>query len=105
MPIVKICRLTKETTVFKKGQKVFLIYLNKDTSAWVMGRYKKKGKWSLAYIHHYKILNPIFEITQDFAYHLYISSRQNFWPEGMNSKMLKFIDPTISLKCRAIKRT
>lgn len=103
MPLVKICRLTKETTVFRKGQKVFLVGLNKDTSAFVIGKYKKKGRWIFSYIHHYKTLNPVFEITQEFAYYLYIMSGQKFWPSGMSGKMLNF--EKNKLKCREIKLT
>lgn len=104
MPSIKICRLKKNTRTFKKGQKVFIAYINStDGSAFVMGRYKKIGRWIFSYIHHYKILTPVFEISQEFAYHLYIMSGQKFWPTGMNGKILKFDNNTF--KCRAIKHT
>lgn len=91
MPYVKICRLTKGTSVFKKGQKLFLHNQLDNKTVFAMGRYKKTGRYISACVHHYKILNPTFEISQDFAYYLYKMSGKFFWPDGM--------------KWRAIKRT
>ncbi len=92
MPFVKICRITKETKCFKKGQKVFLWYLYKDGTAKVLGRIHKKGKWVYSLIHHYKILTPRFEISQDFAYYLFCMSRKFFYADGMilfNKRVIK----------------
>lgn len=93
MPYIKICRLKKDTSVFKKGQKLFLRdhagLNNTKKTVFAMGRYKKTGRYISAYVHHYKILNPRFEITQDFAYYLYRMSGKFFWPDGMKWRAIK----------------
>ena len=44
-------RMTKDTRVFKKGQKVFGRFGTGALAALVRGRYKAKGRWIETWVH------------------------------------------------------
>lgn len=44
--------MLKDTKVFKKGQKVFLIFGTGNLAGLVRGRYKSGGRWVSAWVHY-----------------------------------------------------
>jgi len=48
----KLFKMTKDTKLFKKGQKVFEIFGTGALASYVVGRYKGKGRFIRAWIHY-----------------------------------------------------
>lgn len=44
-------RMTRDTKVFSKGQKVFCRFSSGALAASVRGRYKRKGRWVNSWVH------------------------------------------------------
>ena len=46
-----LCKITRDTNIWKKGQKVWIVGFTGDLSYQAMGRFRGKGHWIVAWIH------------------------------------------------------
>lgn len=51
MKMIDLCRITRDTNIWKKGQKVWVVGYTGDLSYRAMGRFRGKGHWCVAWIH------------------------------------------------------
>lgn len=51
MPTETCCKVTRQQHLWRKGQKVWLVYRVHDYAAYVKGRYRGKGRWIRGWLH------------------------------------------------------
>jgi hypothetical protein len=48
---MNLCKIIRDTNIWRKGQKVWVIGYTGDLSYRAMGRFRGKGHWCVAWIH------------------------------------------------------